>query len=189
MHLRPTYHLHQYSHCTPLAAPLALVVDSGHTTTHATPIYEGFAVKKACNRLDLGGRDVAVTLQKLLVSEGGRVNDLDTTRQIKEQLCFLAADLDLEHQKPATEIEKSFALPDGNEILVGRARYEAPEILFKPELYSDLEPSTDGLHKAVVASIEGSDTDLRVALSSNIILVLVFRFCGYKILDDISSLA
>jgi centractin len=47
-----------------------LVLDSGDGVTHAVPVYGGFAVTSAIQRIDIAGRDVTEYLQLLLRRSG-----------------------------------------------------------------------------------------------------------------------
>ena len=116
-----------------------VVVDSGDGVTHIVPVYEGYALPFLTKRLDVAGRDITRYLIKLLLLRGyafNRTADFDTVRQIKEKLCYVGFDLDIERQlalETTTLVEK-YELPDGRVIKVGAERYEAPEALFQPGL-------------------------------------------------------
>lgn len=76
-----------------------VVVDSGDGVTHIVPVYDGFALPHLTRRLDVAGRDVTRYLIKLLLMRGyafERTADFETVRGIKEELCFMSYDLDLD---------------------------------------------------------------------------------------------
>lgn len=76
-----------------------VVVDSGDGVTHIVPVYEGFALPHLTKRLDVAGRDVTRYLIKLLLLRGyafNRTADFETVRQIKEKLCYVSYDLELD---------------------------------------------------------------------------------------------
>ena len=47
-----------------------VVLDSGDGVSQSVPVYEGFYLQHACNRVDLAGRDVTENLQLLLRKSG-----------------------------------------------------------------------------------------------------------------------
>jgi actin-related protein 2 len=76
-----------------------VVVDSGDGVTHIVPVYDGFALPHLTRRLDVAGRDVTRYLIKLLLMRGyafERTADFETVRGIKEALCFMSYDLELD---------------------------------------------------------------------------------------------
>lgn len=82
-----------------------MVVDSGDGVTHIVPVYDGFALPHLVRRLDVAGRDITRYLIKLLLLRGYAFNktaDFETVRQLKEKLCYIGYDLEMEH-KLATE--------------------------------------------------------------------------------------
>jgi len=149
-----------------------LVLDSGEGVTHATPIYEGFAVPHATLRSDYGGRDVTEWLSLLMRKAGTTLNsaaELETVKDIKESTCFVSQHPSIEE---ATVADGRFSaaeyrLPDGQRISVGAERFRAPEILFRPSL-AGLE--CRGVADLVSSSIQRTDLDLRASLFSSIVL-------------------
>ncbi|RKP27337.1 actin family [Syncephalis pseudoplumigaleata] len=149
-----------------------VVVDSGDGVTHIVPVYDGFAMPHLTRRLDVAGRSVTRYLIKLLLLRGyafNRTADFETVRQIKEKLCYVSYDLDLE-QKLANEttvLVESYTLPDGRVIKVGSERFEAPECLFQPEL---VDVESVGMAELLYNTIQAADIDIRSELYKHIVL-------------------
>jgi len=149
-----------------------VVVDSGDGVTHIVPVYEGFAMPDKIKRLDIAGRHLTEYLIKLLLLRGytfNRTADFETVREIKEKLCYVGYDLELEKKLAleTTTVMSQYTLPDGRVIKVGAERFEAPEALFQPSL---IGVESRGLGQLIFDSINQSDMDTRPELYKHIVL-------------------
>jgi len=149
-----------------------VVVDSGDGVTHIVPVYQGFSLPHLTRRLDVAGRDITRYLIKLLLLRGyafNRTADFETVRQIKEKLCYVGYDMELEKRLAleTTVLVESYELPDGRVIKVGAERFEAPEALFRPNLV-DIE--TPGVGALLFDTINKADRDLRKDFYNHIVL-------------------
>eukprot|EP00727_Mastigamoeba_balamuthi_P012718 m51a1_g8069 putative actin (288) ;mRNA; r:167938-168940 len=151
----------------------ALIVDVGDTACHLAPVYEGYTVRHAILRRDLAGRDMTDHLAKLLAQRGcplagpaGR----EVARAAKEKLSCVALDYEQELRAAAAagpEAEQSYELPDGRVVALGSERFQCAEGLFQPALVG---VAAQGLHEAVLESINRCDVDLRKDLYNNVVL-------------------
>lgn len=149
-----------------------VVVDSGDGVTHIVPVYEGFSLPHLTRRLDVAGRDVTRYLIKLLLLRGyafNRTADFETVRQIKEKLCYVGYDIDLEKRlaNDTTVLVEPYTLPDGRIIRVGGERFEAPEVLFEPHL---LDVDGGGMAEQLFDCINKADVDTRPEFYNHIVL-------------------
>src|SRR5436190_11199779 len=149
-----------------------VVVDSGDGVTHIVPVYESVVLNHLTRRLDVAGRDVTRQLIALLLRRGYALNrtaDFETVRQIKEKLCYVSYDLELDQRlsEDTTVLVESYTLPDGRVVRVGSERFEAPECLFQPHLVDVDQP---GMAELLFNTIQAADVDVRAALFKAIVL-------------------
>ena len=149
-----------------------VVLDSGDGVSHTVPIFEGYAIPHAVQRILLSGRDMTEYLRELLKAKGYMFTtpaELEVVRDIKETFCYVVGDFDaaIKEAGESHSCEKNYELPDGRKILIGKERFECPEILFQPKKAG---LNLEGIHNHCYDSVMKCDTDVRKDLFSNIIL-------------------
>jgi actin len=153
--------------------PTGLVCDAGDGVSHTIPVYEGYCIPHAIEKMEIAGRVLTNWMQKLLLEAGESFTssaELEIVKDIKEKTAFVAQNYEEEIAEVANSSNKDvqFTLPDKRVITVsGHARMQCPELLFKPELNGF---SCKSLHGLCYASINGSDIDVRKDLCKNIIM-------------------
>lgn len=149
-----------------------VVLDSGDGVSHTVPIFEGYAIPHAVQRILLSGRDMTEYLRELLRQKGYMFTtpaELEVVRDIKETFCYVVGEFDaaIKEASESHSCEKNYELPDGRKILIGKERFECPEILFQPKK-AGLQ--LEGIHNYCYDSVMKCDTDVRKDLFQNIIL-------------------
>jgi len=140
-----------------------VVLDSGDGVTHSVPVYEGYSMPHALQRVNLAGRHLTERMRLLLRLRGAEPS---AAQGVKEKHAFVAADFAAAEAGPEAPIE--YELPDGTVMDVGRELYRCPEALFDPALL--------GMHEApsfpdvVVNAVRKCDIDVRRDLYENVVL-------------------
>jgi len=171
-----------------------IVVDSGDGVTHTVPIFEGYQIPHAIDKILLAGRDLTDWMVRILKDDNYNFEtsaERETVRDMKEKLCYVAEDYEAEKAKAETdsELEKSYTLPDGNICKFSLQRFKCPEFIFQPDLGGK---ELKGVHTLTFDSIMTCDLDVRKDLYANIILsggTTMFPGFGERLYKEIKGLA
>lgn len=145
-----------------------VVLSSGGGITQAVPIYDTHPIQHGISQLDIGGNDVTEQLIKLIdqthkISFTTRIERAEINF-IKTKCTFVAQNYEEELQN-ANNAQK-YDVFDGH-ITLQQERFQAPEILFKPQLFGLERP---GVHEMIFDSVMKSDESIRQDLLRNIVL-------------------
>ena len=138
------------------------VLDIGEVSTNITPIYDLNLLNYNTKRLDIGGRFITDYFIRLLQRKGYALSplvdsDFVQCKALKEKYCFISCDYesDVSLNFDTTYYNSNVKLPDGRKIIVSNEKFEAPEILFKPEIVPEFGSinKSCGIHDLLYESI------------------------------------
>ncbi|PKU47551.1 actin-like protein 7a [Limosa lapponica baueri] len=147
----------------------ALVVESGHGTSHVVPIYEGYIIRSFTRSVDYAGSDITRYLMKLL-NESGNVfteHQLNVVQDLKEKCCYTSLNLRQDLRLPVQKQQVDYELPDRHVVTVGKERFLCAEALFKPALLGSQQP---GLLQLTLACLKKCNADISKKMVRNILL-------------------
>jgi len=140
-----------------------VVLDSGYEVTRITPVFGGFTAIDRLKNIKIGARQLSNYLIKMVKDKA--IITHDTADQIKDQLCYVALDFESE-QTNIQNNQKTFILPDGENITLSDEMINPPETLFKPQI---TKKRFLGVHEMISNVICSSDIDLRHDYYNNIL--------------------
>ncbi|CAL8121944.1 unnamed protein product [Orchesella dallaii] len=144
-----------------------IVLDVGDGITQVVPVWGGYPITQAMERVDFGGRDIT----QLFSREQQDRNDIKMPHEVfkllKEKTCHVV--LDYNQAKESSSVTK-YQLPNGEDIEVGEEVFKCPEFLFNPMKIQESEATKQGLHQLVYKAIMKTNIDVRKDLYANIVL-------------------
>lgn len=170
-----------------------IVIDAGDGVIDIVPVFEGYWLPMASQQLNLSGRDLTTYLGKLLQERSyflASSTEMETVRDIKEKLCYVARNYNVEFQtdESSSGVERAYQLPDGQVITIGSERFRCPEVLFDPSLIGLNE---DGIQDIAFRSIMQCDSDVRRDMYANMVLsggTTMFKGIGERVTKEIIGL-
>ncbi|XP_048751822.2 actin, clone 302-like isoform X2 [Ostrea edulis] len=147
----------------------SLILECGEGVAQAFPVYESYAFPDTIKSMEIAGKDVTMSLQKLLYEKGysfTTYSEIEAVREIKERYCSIRPD----KMASQSEEEVIYTLPDGQQITIGDERFEAPEVLFRSSLLGYDTGELGGIQDLVHASLQACDSYCRRDLYFNVLL-------------------
>ena len=134
-----------------------LMIDLGYGSTHAAAVHEGFAYPHIIERMEVGGLDIARSLESMLQDRGLPTAAIDMDR-LQEEVAAVALDFvqDSQRLRAHPEEQPALTLPDGNTITLTDEHLRCGEALFQPGLVG---AEGEGLDERLMRIIRVCDSD------------------------------
>ena len=144
-----------------------IVLDCGYNITSTVPVYEGFPLVYASQKINLGGEDLSNKLYDIIKGKLDKtyktIKGKLLSEDIKDKLGYVSMDIKQEGEK----IEQKYILPDSKELTLGNELFEVNEILFNPGENPDLKSVTN----MVVDSLNLCDDDVKKEINESVCLI------------------
>lgn len=171
-----------------------IVLDCGDGVSHTVPIYEGYSMPAAIERLDVAGRDLTEYMQRLLLLRGYSFTtsaEQELVRTIKEKYGMVKPRPSRGKKQKVNldALRVSYELPGGDMVTIDEERTQCPEALFNPSL---IGKEAMGIHELIFSSINKCDIDLRRDLYRNIVVsggTTTFSGLAERLQDEVEYLA
>ena len=143
----------------------------GHGVSWVGGVYEGVLLGHAGGCWEFGGTDVDDYLGKRM---GGWEGGKEGGRKVKEGLSYVAEEYDVEMEM---NVEKSFTLPDGKVITLGKERFQCMERFFQPKIWGEEGGKggegvwKKGIHHALLQTVLNCDVEIHQDLFKSMCLV------------------
>ncbi|ODM98158.1 Actin, muscle [Orchesella cincta] len=145
-----------------------IVVDVGDGITQVVPVWGGYPITQAMERIDFGGRDITQFFSREQLNRQNQKLPHEVFKLLKEKTCHIVLDYDQATEKSSSST--TFQLPNGDQIEVGEEAFKCPEFLFNPMKFEESEATKLGLHQLVYKAIMKTNIDVRKDLYANIVL-------------------
>ena len=144
-----------------------IVLDCGYNITSTVPVYEGFPLVYASQKINLGGEDLSNKLYDIIKGKLDKtyktIKGKLLSEDIKDKLGYVSMDIKQEGEK----IEQKYILPDSKELTLGNELFEVNEILFNPGENPELKSVTN----MVVNSLNLCDDDVKKEINESVCLI------------------
>ena len=144
----------------------AFSIELGDGSSQFCPIYDGYKIIDRAERINIGGKDITKSIQKLLSKKKyDFAYNKNIVNDIKEKSCYIP----LYYEDELKTIEEfDYELPDGSHAIIDKKRIKYPEaFIFNPSLkYMEGKGITEKFHEI----INKCELDIRKDLYNVIIL-------------------
>uniref|UniRef100_A0A6B2L8E9 Actin n=1 Tax=Arcella intermedia TaxID=1963864 RepID=A0A6B2L8E9_9EUKA len=168
------------------------VIEVGGGVGLCVAFQEGNVLSQSATHLDYSGSDLTSYMTKLLAERSYAFvtgAEREIVRDIKEKLCTVALDYEVALHTAAHSPEKSYKLPDGQEIFVREEVLKCPEALFRPQW---LEKKSKGIHESAYEAVMKCEVGIRKDLLGNVVVSggsTMFTGMGERIHKELERLA
>jgi len=145
-----------------------IMLESGDGVSSSMAIIDGDQYKYTIQKNNIAGKIIIEYLRNLLKNQGiylATTSEFEILREIKEKCCLVSPDFKASYENKLIP-EMTYKLPDGKVIVLGKERFTASEVLFRPDIFGSEDI---GLHKLIKKTVEKCEITILEDLRENII--------------------